>query len=70
MNVLGDRFIVPLGVFHNHSRLTIRAFEKVCQLLKFDGGVTDFKRFDHDLSEWTGATMLLFLETSIPTAFM
>lgn len=63
MDVLGDRLIVAPGMLHDYPRLTVQAFEEVCQLLQFDGGVTNFKRFDHDLFEWMG-------KMSIPIAFM
>ncbi len=49
MEVLDDLLVVPPGVFYHRSRLTVQAFQVVCQLLEFTGGVAYLKRLCHDL---------------------
>ena len=41
MKKAGHRLIVPPGMLHNHPRLTVQAFQVVCQLLEFTAGVTN-----------------------------
>ena len=51
VEVLSHRFIVPPGMLHDHPRLTVQAFQVVCQLLEFTAGVTHWKRFCHHLAQ-------------------
>ena len=51
MEELSHRLIVPSGMLHDYPRLTVQAFQVVCQLLEFTAGVTHSKRFCHHLAQ-------------------
>ena len=44
------RVVIPCGL-HDHTSLTVQAFELSCQFAQFAVGVTDFKGRDDDLSK-------------------
>ena len=46
------RMVVSSGL-HDHTSLTVQAFELPCQFAQFTVGVTDFKGRDNDLPKGT-----------------
>ena len=51
MKKTGYRLIVPSGMLHDYSCLTVQAFQVVCQLLEFTAGVTNRKWFCYHFSK-------------------
>jgi len=51
MEVSGNRKVIAARVLQNYPHLTVQAFQVVCQLFEFAGGVAHFKRFGYDLAE-------------------